>query len=467
MRNHSLFLERRNRIQGAGGLSSLVLAGLLALLGSPAVAGEWRSAGLLSLPQYNYSYLAATPAGDLLAATFNVDQTGGQARPMPALLIRNPLSAKPEVVELCTTTFEAARGYGGIACDSAGNFYLSGDTGNPDTSFIRKFQRDGSPDPSFGDNGEVKPRRRCLGLDALGDYLFLAIDWGQVAVLDARTGRYLGSVPPAPSNPYVRDIAIDPTSMRIYGVAAGNVVVWERGAPWDPSSYQYRHLAAAPGRVRSGEGISFDPVDRAALITPIPGNTLLRVPPDGQALASTLSSAQPTTQIGDSVLSFDGTTLFVSDFNMRGIHVMRREDTTPSAPTASAPPPAYPPITASSGAAVPSTAAGPVQWNRSYMEVVENARRQGHPMVVYFRRDGIPKCEEFEKGVLLTETFNRQGQNFSCVFEDTAYNTLLAYRFGIFRVPQVVLLDSRGEVTKRFIYSIDPSQMFEAMQAVR
>lgn len=449
---------------GRGNRMPFLLAGLLiGMVASAGAVGEWEPVGMLPLPKYNYSYLAATPNGDLLAATFNVDQQGAAAKRMPALLIRHPLGARPEVIELCSATFEAQRGYGGIACDAMGNFYISGDTGNPETCFVKKFLPDGSPDLRFGAQGELKPRRRCLGLDVVDSYLFLAVDWGQIGILDARTGAYLGAVPAAPGTVYLRDIAVDPASLRIYGVAAGTVVTWESGAPWNPGLYTFRALASAQGRVRAGEGITFDPVDMAALITPVPGNTLLRVWPDGRTWASRLNSPSPDAPLADICLSFDGATLFVSDFNLRGIHVMRRQEAALLASVSSAAAVAEP-----GGADVrpaPTTEqVTPVEWKRSYYEVLEDSRRQGKPMIVYFRRGDVKLCEEFEKNVLLTPTFNALAQPFTCVFEDVNSNTLLAYRFGVFRVPHIVILDGRGETAGRFTGTIDPAQLARQIQ---
>lgn len=86
----------------------------------PAVGmAQWQSAGSLTLPPNSYTFLAPTPNGDLLAATYNPGEGGTGATDLPAVMIKNPGgSAKPEVVELCRSRFEVQRGYGGIACDT-------------------------------------------------------------------------------------------------------------------------------------------------------------------------------------------------------------------------------------------------------------------------------------------------------------------------------------------------------------
>jgi hypothetical protein len=424
----------------------------------------WESAGRLRVPAYSYNYLAASPTGDLLAVTYNINPVGQAPQSLPALLIRNPLSPQPEVIELCRSTFDAQRGYGGLACDDMGYFSVSGDTGNRTTCFVRKFRPNGTPETTFAQGGELRPNRRCLGIDVLGNFLLLAVDWGEVQVYHSATGSYIGSLPSAPGTTYVRDIAIDPGSMRVYGVAAGSVVVWEGGAPWDPGKYRFRLVTEQAGRVRSGEAISFDPLTHSALTIPIPGNTLLEVRPDGALNRSVIATANPNGQLSDACMTFDGTTLFISDMESFLIHIMQRSmgqdspggrNTTNARPTSAAPPT---PVTRS---------LSNVPWHRSYTEVVEQARRQGKPMIVYFRKGDFKRCDDFENNCLLTDAFNQRGGRFVCVFEDLATHRLLAYRFGVFRVPHVVVLDHNGETIARYTFDIDPNALYGAMDSVR
>lgn len=433
-------------------------------------AASWQSVGTVVVPQYNYSFLAATPSGDLLATTFYSAQPSAPSSEIPALLIKNPTSSNPQVIELCKTSFNPQRGYGGIACDSFGNFFLSGDTGDPATCFVRKFKADGSPDTSFGTAGELRPQRRCLGMDILGEYLFLAVDWGLIQVYRVTTGEMIGQLPKATESVFLRDIAIDPRSMRIYGVAAGGVVVWENGTPWEPQKYAYRRITPDAGEVRSGEGISIDPPTQFALVTPILGNTLLEVGPEGVVNRTPITSASPSTHLVDSVLSFDGTTLFISDTIGKKIHILRRAlsdqsggDFTQATPTRPAEPTLPPAPTAAAAAAAPTPQ---VAWYSSYTAVVEAARRQELPMVVYFRRAGFAKCDEFENACLMTAQFAQRAQRFICVFEDIDANRLLAHRFGVFRVPHLALLDKRGETRATFTFTIKPDDVYRAMDSM-
>lgn len=424
----------------------------------------WEPRGVLNVPAHNYSFLAATPSGDLLAATFNSQAPGQPPRQLPALLIRDA-GGNPQVVQLALNTFDPQRGYSGVASDAAGSFYLSADTGNAATCFIRKYKPDASPDPAFGSAGELRVGRRTLGIDVLGEYLLVAVDWGEIMVLDIKTGRYIGNVPKV-GNEFVRDIAIDPRTLSIFGVAKGGVIKWRNGTPWEPGKYLSEQLMSPAGEVRSGEGIYIDPVGGLALLTPVPGNTLLQVPMNGgQPLRTVIPAADSKTHLADSVLSFDGTRLYVSDMNGQKIHVLVREQPvqqmTVAAPTVGSNQPTPPP---------PPPTTGPVPaptWHRSYTDAIEIARRENKPMAVYFRRRGFERCESFEKGVLLTDAFNRRAQGYVCVFEDVADNQLLAYRFGVLRVPHLAILDRAGQTRASFTWDINTDQLFQAMESVR
>ena len=430
---------------------------LVAATPSPA---QWTPAGTLGIPKHPYSFLAATPKGDLLAATFNNNAAGDPPKEMPALLIRNP-DTKPEAVVLCAESFESARGYGGLACGPDGSFYVSGDTGKDDTCFVKKFLPTGQPDTTFGRNGEIRPKKRTLGMDMIGDSLLVAVNWGKIDVMNAKTGVLTGQITPGPSSLFLRDVAIDPKSMRVFGVAKGSVVTWggSGAAPWTPGVYQFRKLTPEVGELRSGEGISMDPINRTVLITPIPGNKLLEIYGSGRVVTSVVSSAAPNAHLADSSMSFDGTRIYVSEMLARQIHVLRRTlkegaNNTPAAAGVVAAAPEVP------GAAP----AAKVTWNPSYEAIVKQARSEGKPMVVYFRNARVPKALSFEKETLLTDGFNRRAEGFVCVFEDVAKSGLIAYRFGVTRVPAIYILDKDGNTVLETQFNINRDQLFATME---
>jgi hypothetical protein len=455
----------------------------LILLSYPLAAQEWRSVGVLNVPRAPYSFLAATPQGNLIATVHNNAPSNSAPQPRPAYLIVNPTTASPQVNTLSNVEFEPQRGYGGVACDLFGAFYVTGDTGDRSSSFIRKYQPNGQPDTSFGQGGAVFPGYRCLGVQVMGRYLVVAVDWGEVLVLDSSNGSMLGQLPKADGEYFLRDIALDPSTMDIYGVSEGAVISWTGGAPWLPDRYQFQQNSDKNTEPKSGEGISFDPSRRLALITPIGGNTLLSVNQDGSVEQTIVRTAKPDAHLADSVLSFDGQFLFISDIRDQKIHVMRRQLPQPEeleypsgaqqqvAGSASGGG-AYQ-ATQASGYGTPAARPTPAPtaaqsaaptWHRSYTQVVEQSRREGKPMLLYFRKDGLKKCLDFESNILLSPEFNQRANRFTCVFEDVGANPLLAYQFGVFRVPHLVLLDSRGQPVRKFVFNINTASLFRALE---
>lgn len=439
----------------------LLAAAAVLLLPAGKAGAQWEPYRTLAIPSYNYSFLAATPNGDLLAGTFNSTDPGSAPRDLPALLIRNPASDNPEVVELSRVSFEPQRGYSGIASDAEGNYFVSGDTGDPNTSFVMKFNADGSRDRSFARDGVLLPGRRTMGMEVLGRFLIVTVDWGQLLVYDASSGRQIGATR-RPDRPiYVRDISIDPRSMRIFGVAQGGVVTWGRSAPWNAGEYAFRPITQARTEPRAGEGISVDPFRRTVLITPVRGNVLLEIEGSGRTTQTIVSTAGTDAHLCDNVISFDGTRLYISDMIGTAIHVLRRDPPEVDVQVArGAPGTAAPSNIGESGEIAPRPT-----WHRSYTEVVQMARETNRPMIVYFRRPEFQRCEEFERDTLLTNEFNLRARDFVCVFEDVTRNRLLAYRFGAFRIPHLTILDPRGETLAEFSFDIPADQLFAAMEA--
>lgn len=445
----------------------LTLGVLFIAMAGWGAASEWESVGTLNIPRtYAYNFLAATPGGDLLAAPVNNENV---TRDIPALLIRNPSADAPELVPLVSLMFEPQRGFGGIACDSDNNFYVSADTGDSGTSWVRKFRPDGTPDPAFGRNGELRPRKRCLGLEVWRNYLLMAVDWGNIMVLDTASGNMVSTIQVTGASRYfVRDIAMDATNFRIFGVAAGGVVVWEGGTPWQPQTYQFRQLSPPGETPRSTEGISLDPISRRALTMPIPGNILHAVSNTGDIMRSTIQTAAFDGHMSDSVISYDGTTLYITDLPARTIHVMTRRGGT-DAEYVSATVVAATQARQVRPAEPTGGAPAQVTWYDSYDRVVEWARTTRRPMLVYFRRADFPKCAEFESGVLAGQDFARRAARFVAVYEDvsSSASSLLAYRFGATRVPSIILMDSTGEVKARFSFNIPSDQLFAALDSVQ
>jgi hypothetical protein len=406
------------------------------------VFAQWYPAGTLALPRHSYTFLKTTSSGDLLAVTFNDSVVSQQTAEMPTLLIKNPLSGNPEIRILCQVAFKPDHGYSGVTCDASGNIYVSADTGEATTSFIRKFNQDGSPDPSFGTQGEIRPGKRCLGIDVAGNHILCAVDWGEIYFYDTSTGSLLGKTPKASEGfEYVRDIAIDPSTGHIFGVVEGSTVLWEGGSPANPAGYRFRTLTPKVGTRIACEGIAFDPFSQSALTIPVPRNTFLKVDARGKDEKTLISDALQATHIVDLAVSPEGIILFMSALETRSVYVFQR--TVPEKKSQPATSPASAPIPS----AVPSKKSvqiGPVTWYISHPDIMVEAQSTQKPLLLYFRKENDLKCLELETTILTGEAFIQKATDFFCVFEDINSNPALSPRFAIDMVPEIVLLDSTG-----------------------
>ena len=103
-------------------------------------------------------------------------------------------------------------------------------------------------------------------------------------------------------------------------------------------------------------------------------------------------------------------------------------------------------------------------WHRSYDSAMKQAGAQGKPMIVYFRKEGFPKCLEVETSILMSNEFNNLAQNFTCMFEDLSQGPLLAYHYGVHRIPHIEILDRNGDRIARFSFEIPFNSLLQAMQ---
>lgn len=429
-------------------------------------ASEWKPIGKLKVSSNRYTFLATTPIGDLIALTFP-DSKGSNANGIPALLIKNPTSSTPQVIELCRVKFPEGRGYSGVACDELGQFWVSGDTGEGISSFVKKFKPDGKADITFGNSGEIRPNKRCLGLDVVGVFLLLAVDWCEIQIYHKDTGELINTIPKPPIAQaiYLRDIAVDPATLNIYGIARGTVCAWEGGTPNTAQNYKWRIIHQGNTEALAGEGISFDPFGRNILHSPRPGKFVWEVKRHGEMDKIELPLAMQKAQLCDNAVSFDGLNLFVSDSLSECIHLLRRTEM-PAAQDIADYKSSTPTNPIQINSVYQAEQIKQVEWQRSYTAIMDEVRQRHLPIVIYFRSETTPSCLELEKNVLLTPNFNKVAQRFICVFEDVKISRLLAYKFGIYKVPHIVILDRNGEPAIRFSGNINPNELYNVLSRV-
>lgn len=293
------------------------LAGLFCSL-SLAATPNWTFDKYIQVPYRNTLFLAADHQGNLYCTTFN---NSAQADTIVALKVSEPAGPSPKTSTIDQAQVPAFRGYSGIAVDHADNVYLAVDKGNESPSYIKKLLPSGQADPAFGQKGVLPGNSvRFQGLAASGDRLIAAESWGRIAVLDARTGRKLGESPALPDSaqqPTIRDIALVPSTQEILGVDRDSVFVFTGGTLESPSAYTLQPLIQGTGKLTAGQGICYQPEsDRIYYARPGLGHlaSALKSNPKPEVVESVGTwPGGPLSEPADAVASQDGQLLFVSD----------------------------------------------------------------------------------------------------------------------------------------------------------
>lgn len=454
-------------------LKHLLLTSLCAVASLATAASEWSYVKTIPTMGYTPYVLAVTPTGDVVTGAFNTDLVPGQdgMADVPVIYIKNPLSENPEFFRVCSNKFPAKRGYSGVAVDEQGNFYVSADTGEARTSWIRKFKSNGQPDSTFGVNGEISDSDRFLGLALSGKYLITTGGFAKLKVYNSETGKLIGQapVPPAPV-PTIRDISVDPATQNVYGVDQGAVWVWEGGTFDQPTKYTLSRVTENRQPSIAGEGIGFDPVTQRALIPFQVKSSLTTVGADKSVQESVvIEPATKKTLIADAVLLADGKTLFVSDLFNRAVQVMHRGE---SAEAAASLPALEPGVVSSVEARrdSPATDAGkpaaaPTDgWVTDYDAAQKQSKAENKPLLLYARAADASKCQKLESEYLKSPEFLQASSNYVRCWLDVGKNGVLAQQLGIFRVPHIAIYDPNGNRRTQFPGVRDTSEVTKALK---
>lgn len=418
---------------------------LLIILMSNALSGqEWVLVKSIATGDETPIYIACKSPNLIYYTTFNSSQNEGMAM---IVSITDPLGGAQKQ-KIDSQLFPAQRGYSGIAVTPEGALYFSADGGSPAQSFIKKFTPDGNPDTAFGTDSIIKgTTNRFLGIDFSEGFLFVAIDWGQVLILDGKNGNLLSSVK-SPETVYVRDIAINPTNKEIYAVAAASIYKWTDGSPQQPSGYRFVRLHYIPeGKPKSGEGIFFEPYYGhiyATLSLGELGRGLQILSPAGQLI----QKIHQLDLIGDCAISPDGDLLFLTAIQKRQIYCFARKGSTyeklvaiPTLPQVS-PAPAttqQPPLTR--------------QWrtnlSASFSEVIRSPTSYSYVAAVFYSPDHLLSYK-FLTEILLDE-FRSHYPRMLWTKVDIKEQPGFLSSYNIFRVPTIIVFNARGEELLKLI----------------
>lgn len=427
----------------------LVIAANLSayLSAAPALPGasQWEFDGNIIVPSPNTLFLATDSRGNLYATSFNSRQTPSEVY---AMCITNPHQERPRVTIFDRFEAPAQRGYSGIACDAADNIYISVDAGDQHPSFIRKYLPSLEPDTSFGNKGVLASRQvRVLGLTAHGERILAAISWGRFLVITPE-GKFLGMTPKPEISAYIRDIAYVPATKRVYGADRDGLFAFVGGTLQNLAKYKLVEVVEPHFILKSGYAIYYHKVTNEIFYTDRTAGGMTIFPLDGspRGLISMSPDGRGALEPADAVASPDGRYLYVSD--LRASQIVR-----------------YRPLGGSSSRSVPAehtrdTDKGQTKepWLSDFDDALTRARNESKVVVVFFHSPLAPRSVDVAEKVL-TPTYLNKFPQVVWVKIDVSQSPISLTRFGVYKVPTVVLFDATGQERDRTFGEVTQQQV--------
>jgi hypothetical protein len=182
--------------------------------------------------------------------------------------ISNPLSSSPISQVITTEVFPSLRGMQGVAVDSSGNVYVSGDKGGTPT-YVKKF----GPAPTFTEDAGfvIGSTSRLLGCDLLGDSVLGCVSFGGIEFFNTSDGTQIATV--SGGTNYQRDLAFNSSNNDLYAAynstEPNSCSLWSGGTPASPGSYSFvKSDLVTTGSIASlgSQGVEYDAKNSRLLI---------------------------------------------------------------------------------------------------------------------------------------------------------------------------------------------------------
>ncbi len=110
-----------------------------------------------------------------------------------------------------------------------------------------------------------------------------------------------------------------------------------------------------------------------------------------------------------------------------------------------------------------SSAAGTAEWVSTYGTARQLATERNQPLCLYFRVASSPACQNFEAQVLSQPSVGAALAGFVMVYLDPAWNETLAEKYGVYRVPAVVLAGPNEVVLYREQGNLSANSLLRAL----
>lgn len=118
-------------------------------------------------------------------------------------------------------------------------------------------------------------------------------------------------------------------------------------------------------------------------------------------------------------------------------------------------------------AATPLYALVAPDWHSDYHKAVEQAKREGKPMIVDFSTSWCPNCRVLEKTTLRNPVVTEQMKDFVKVYVDGDKNADIVSQFGVDAYPTVVMVGPKGDILNKQVGAVKPDEFVGLIDGVR
>jgi len=427
---------------------------------------SYKYAGSIPVP-FAPSFMATDANGRLFITGHN---TGSDQLTLAFVVDLPTVDFSPRSFD--SARFDPGRGYSGVAVDTMGGVYVTGDTGFPESNFIKKYT--GKPlalDEKFGARGVIKGLSlRSLGCTVHNGKLIVAISWGILNVFNADTGEFEYLIP-GDRRSKILDIHIEPNAQQIFAVGDGSIFWWSNGSLENPTAYQFRQLTPkVPWDEAPTVGITFHPMLSAVFFANRNPAQIKSLTSSGESIQMSKADNPNLASVCDIAFSPDYNVMYVSDPTRRAIHYsVLTSAVSPSLPKGGLVGQPLAPMPKEMEEPRASLVTRQIQknWYTDYTRLALDAMAQSKKMGIYFRNERTTACAELEAGLMAGPALFQAFPDVLWMKIDVDTQSDVAKQFNVLKVPSVILINEIGEKLATLTRDINEQEIRRSLSGGR